>query len=529
MTERKIQTEAYWRSEFVVSDEDITFLNELFLEEHRPLTIAEMTRALITDYCQREEMLIRRQLAKGTVYRPNASFEIGETLVFPHLAFSVGKVVDQRAGRNPEHQDFAVISVEFDESRDGKREFAAELTEPHKLAFPDESSWESVFAISPDMLLDSYGGVVADRLQEHLRTDGNFAEFRSLWFPTAMAADVHIGLLNIAEAMLVVQERPLAPEELLSELDLPAEIPESVKVFSLNCVIAQDDRFQDVGDEEQVVWGVKRWLPEEALAVPPRLLYEEATYDRTKLDVTHLQLEREIDDEASHLVAPPTAAAAADAVMLLTHPHWRHGTLPLTDRTRVFFPPGAAEQCTRITFLDRVSQTQFTGYVVHEHGYVCGLGEWYRANNVPVGAYIKLERTGDRSTVAVDLVPRRMQRQWTRMIAANAEGELSFLMQKRPIACEYDEFCLLDEPDRSVGDTLWLQEQGRDRELLDLTTSVFLELAKLTPSVTVHAKTLYAAVNVIRRCPPGRVFATLFSVPEFVTTGDGYWIYQGGG
>jgi len=45
----------------------------------------------------------------------------------------------------------------------------------------------------------------------------------------------------------------------------------------------------------------------------------------------------------------------------------------------------------------------------------------------------------------------------------------------------------------------------------------------------VHGKTLYTAVNVLRRCPPGLVFATLFGVRGFITTGDGYWVLQGGG
>jgi hypothetical protein len=165
---------------------------------------------------------------------------------------------------------------------------------------------------------------------------------------------------------------------------------------------------------------------------------------------------------------------------------------------------------------------------VHEYGYVYGLVNWYEEHEIPVGAHIKLARTGEPRTVAIDVVPRRMQREWARMISATDDGKLTFDMQKRPIACEYDELLLLDEPDRSVGDALWSREQERDRPLQELVTDVFLELAKLTPSVAVHAKTVYSAVNVIKRCPPGLVFAALFSVPAFITTGDGYWVYQGG-
>jgi hypothetical protein len=120
-----------------------------------------------------------------------------------------------------------------------------------------------------------------------------------------------------------------------------------------------------------------------------------------------------------------------------------------------------------------------------------------------------------------------MQREWTRMVATNTDGGLGLTMQKRPVACEYDELCLLDEPDRDIGDALWQETQEHDQPLDALIKSVFLELAKLTPSVTVHAKTLYVAVNVVKRCPPGLVFSTLFRRSEFVTTGDGYWVFQG--
>jgi len=523
--DRRIQTEGYWRDEFEVTDQDLTFLNDQFLEEHRPIALMDLARSLIVDYCRRTEAAVQRQLAKGTVYRPNAAFEIGEQVVFPHLDFAVGTVVSQREGHNPEYQAFEVITVEFEDGQE-KTEFAAELQEPHKLAFADESSWESVFAISPDMLYDSYGELVATKLSQVFADRGDYVEFRGYWLPGAMAVDIHVGLLNIAEAMLVMQEKPLQPQELLGELDLPDEVPDEIKIFCLNKMVSRDERFIDVGTESQVVWSLQRWIPEAARKAPDYMRYEPVTYDRTGLDVTHLQLEREIDDEASQLMAPPTAAAATDLTLLLTYPHWRNGSLPLTARTRVFFPKGLPGQLSQITFLDRVGGGQFTGWVVHEHKYVYGLADWYEANNIPVGAHIRLERTQDPLVIAVDFVPRRMQREWTRMVVMGEDGRLAFTMQKRPIACEYDELCLIDELDREVGDQV-RSAIDPQADLGEVTRDVFLELAKLTPSVAVHAKTLYSALNVAERCPPGRVFATLFSMPEFVTTGDGYWVYQG--
>jgi hypothetical protein len=533
VTERKIQTEAFWRDEFAMTDEDVSSIEELFLDEHRPLSLSELSSSLIAHYYEREENLIRRQLSRGRVYRPNASFAVGEQLVFPQLDFALGTVVGEREGNNPEYQNFKVIAVEFEDGEEAGaprevREFAADLKEPHKLSFPDEADAANLLSISAADLYESYGDVVQERLAKYLTGDPDFIEFRGLWLPKGMAPDVHIGLLNIAEAMLVIEEKPLPPQQLLRELDLPKEIPVEVKVFALNARIAQDERFVDVGDEERILWALRRWLPQNAATPPGHLRYEPVSYDRTVLDVTHLQIEREIDDEASRLVAPPTAAAARELTLILTYPHWRYGTLPLTQRTRVFFPTGLPGQRTQITFLDRAGGTEFSGCVVHEHHYVYGLEAWYKANEVPAGAYIKLQRADDPHTVAVDLIPRRMQREWTRMVTLDADGGLAFSMQKRPIACEYDELCLIDEPDPEVGDALRAQERALDRPLRELVRHVYLELAKLNPSVTVHGKTLYTAVNVLRRCPPGLVFATLFGVRQFITTGDGYWVLQGG-
>jgi hypothetical protein len=46
------------------------------------------------------------------------------------------------------------------------------------------------------------------------------------------------------------------------------------------------------------------------------------------------------------------------------------------------------------------------------------------------------------------------------------------------------------------------------------------EMSKLTPQGHVHAQELYSAVNIVRRTPPGPLFALLASMPEFIHVGD---------
>ena len=47
------------------------------------------------------------------------------------------------------------------------------------------------------------------------------------------------------------------------------------------------------------------------------------------------------------------------------------------------------------------------------------------------------------------------------------------------------------------------------------------ELVKLNPQGTVHAKSVYSAVNVVRRTPPGPVFHALISNRRFRDVGNG--------
>jgi hypothetical protein len=52
------------------------------------------------------------------------------------------------------------------------------------------------------------------------------------------------------------------------------------------------------------------------------------------------------------------------------------------------------------------------------------------------------------------------------------------------------------------------------------------ELVKLSPQGTVHAKTIYSAVNILKRMPPGPIFALLSTESCFVQMGGGYWTFD---
>jgi hypothetical protein len=358
---------------------------------------------------------------------------------------------------------------------------------------------------------------------ERLEATDDIVPFGDLWLSKAMMADIHVGHLNIAEAMVDVSGAPLPTEELLKEIDLTDEISLPIQVFSLNHALANDERFKDVGTTGKMLWYLTRLIPPEVLYPPRRLQYRPIPHDRSVLSEELFQLEREIDDETSDLIAPPGLDNARGVAFVLNYPHRRLGTLPLTAKTCNFFPPGTTQH-TMITLVDINSGQEMPGWVNHRHRYVYGLEQWYEDNDIPVGAFIQLERTKDPFKIGVGFKRRRMRREWVR-VAEASDDELRFAVRKMPISCEYDETMLVWAEASPEVDALWIKAEESEKPLEEIVEHVFLELAKLNPQGIVHAKTVYSAFNIVRRCPPAPIFAELVSGAAYVDVGDGQWRY----
>ncbi len=82
---------------------------------------------------------------------------------------------------------------------------------------------------------------------------------------------------------------------------------------------------------------------------------------------------------------------------------------------------------------------------------------------------------------------------------------------------------ILGADDLKGVDALWQPTEQPTQDLVETMREMMVELSRLNPQHTVHAKTLYSAVNVVRRCPPGPIFATLVARPEFEHVGGPYW------
>jgi hypothetical protein len=174
--------------------------------------------------------------------------------------------------------------------------------------------------------------------------------------------------------------------------------------------------------------------------------------------------------------------------------------------------------------VDADTGEQFPAWVVRQGRYVFGLDEWYRRYDVPAGGHLVVRRGENAGQVIVRANKRRPTREWVRTAAASPDGRLAFSMQKQLIGVDYDDLMMVAAGNQAAVDEVWLKSQslpfGR------LVADVFRELAKLNPQSAVHAKTLYAAVNVARRSPPGPIFAELVSRPYYALVGDAYWRFD---
>jgi len=522
VTQRQTQTAFYWEDNFTVEEADIEHLYNILLEGETPLSSDELVLALIRRRMEREERAIQQQLYHGgSAYLPKDAYAIGQELTFPNLQFAAGRVIAVRAGSNSELGDFDVITVDFGEGKK-PREFAARLAD-HKLneinsRIDDGNAPQR----SAEELAAEVGRIVQAKLEAKFRAKGDIVRIAGRWFPRPLLADINQGHLNLAEAALdMAGGGPLPTSELLRHLDLPSGINSNLKTFSLDYALQEDSRFDEVGPAGEVVWFLHRLEPPEVLSIPRHLRCEAAP--AVSLPEVLTNLESDLDDEYG---PHRDGEAASDEVTLyLTFPHLRAGTLPLSQKLAALFPTAYETPRIRFTLVDAHTGEKRPGWVVRPGRYVFGLAEWYRKYEVPVGGTITVRRGGAPGEVVVKIARRKPVREWVRTAAVN-EGRVSFAMQKRPVSVEYDEQMIVAVDNTSAIDQVWQRMDERKPSLEKVVADMFRELAKLTTQSAVHARSLYSAVNVIRRAPPGPIFAELVSRPHFVHVGDAYWRFD---
>jgi hypothetical protein len=310
---------------------------------------------------------------------------------------------------------------------------------------------------------------------------------------------------------------PLLTSALLKDVALPEGVNPKLAEFSLNYALQEDDRFDEVGPAGQVLWCLRRLEPAEVRDVPMYLEYSPIPYDRLLLTPQMVDLEAHLDDELSG-VESTGSANVKEVTLALIFPHLRAGTLPLSSRVRSLFPTAYESPRVRFTLVDGKTKQKMPGWVVREHGYVYGLRDWYKANELMPGSLVTIRRSDNPGEVIIEAKTYRATKDWIRTVIVGTDGGVVFAMLKQSISAEFNDRMAFAIPSVAAVDQLWLQNNNRPFERL--VADMIREMSKLTPQGHVHAQELYSAVNIVRRVPPGPLFTLLSSKPEFVHVGD---------
>lgn len=506
--------EDYWNS-FNLQEEDIEFLYNHLLEKETPLTSRELIDALVKERIRRETLALERQRSsKGDVYIPKEHYRLQQNLVFPGFGWKQGQVVGVRPGRNPELGEFEVIQVLLEDGE--QKELASGLVE-HVLNTPPDLTQVDPM-LDPRRVLKLYESDLIINLEAELEKNPDFVRIAGRWFPRTLLVDINAGHLNLAEAVLdMAGGGPLPTASLIEQIGLSTTENPKLVEFSLDLALQEDPRFDEVGPAGEVVWFLQRLEPAEVNQPPAHLRYSEIEYDRSQFTQAMVELEKELDDELS----PVSGKSSQEEVEIrLIYPHWRSGTLPLSARMRHLFPTAYETPHIRFTLVDGNTGKKFPGWVVRPKRYVFGLKDWYQEQGVMPGSLVWVRRGQNSGEVLVRCEPRRSSRDWIRTLLVGSDGGIVFAMLKQAVSAAYDERMGIAVPDPEAVDLVWQRLQKEKVPFERVVVNTVRELAKLNPQSHVHASELYAAVNVLRRCPPGPILALLASRSWFVHVGD---------
>jgi hypothetical protein len=503
----------YW-TDLQITQQDVEYLHNHLFELETPLTARELVSVLIDERIRVERLAVQeRRQTGGKTYLPRESYQVGDELIFPALNWRHGKVTAVREGTNPEMGAFAVLTIDL--GNGSERLFASNLSN-HMLNDQPVTVEEPGF--NAEEILRTQGGEIEKKIEAAFRADDDLVRIAGRWFPRALLVDVNVGHLNLAEAVLdMAGGEPLPTSALLKDVALPEGLNPKLAEFSLNLALQEDERFDEVGPAGEVLWCLRRLEPEEVREAPMHLRYSPVEYDRSVLTQQMLDLEAQLDDELSEIQGKPNKDVKEVTVALI-YPHLRSGTLPLSARVRPLFPTAYESPRVRFTLVDGRTKQKMPGWVVREYGYVFGLREWYKANELMPGSLVRIRRSENPGEVIIEAKTYRSTKDWVRTVIVGTDGGMVFAMLKQSISAEFNDRMAFAIPSVETVDQLWLQDKKPSFE--KLVADMIREMSKLTPQGHVHAQELYSAVNIVRRVPPAPLFALLASKPEFTHVGD---------
>ncbi|MBI5302841.1 MAG: hypothetical protein HY868_11955 [Chloroflexi bacterium] len=496
---------------------DVEHLYALILERGAPVASRELATHLIEWRVREEERRIAESAARGApLYQPKQSYAVGQHLLFSVFDDREGEIVHVRAGENARYGNFKVIAVQFD-GEAGVREFAADYPATHPLNQDPAPLLESLSGAEQAVI--EHGDAVTARLIQRLSGEKEFVRIEEGWYLRGLLPQIHDGHLNLAEAAIEQANDAQSTAELLKIMDLPPTAKKNASVYALNLALASDTRFDEVGPSNEPRWYLTRLeLPESRerpailQAAPARAL---TLPDELETVAAELHDETDTNGNGNHPAAPRD-----EVTLVLTYPHRRAGTLPMTPAVRALVPAFTRPRL-KITLVDSIMGGKLIAFAVNDGQYIAGMANWFAAHKLAPGAYVTLKRTADPLTLHLEYQPQRERSLWVR-VARGLNGKLTFAQERRPVAHKYDEDMLILVNDPPSIDAV--AQSLRDQRLGALLEEIFPELAKLSGAGRVHAKTLYSAVNLVRRAGPRTVLGALTESRAITSVGGGYFV-----
>ena len=507
--------ESFWTN-YQVNDKDLDSLYNHLLETQIPTTNSELAKILIRNIIQvQKENLQKERLGEGEVYLPKGKYSKGQVLVFPIRNWQKGIVVDKTGGKNPELPDLEVITVQF--ADDSKVQFAANILD-HKLNNPLD--YDDTEFLNYDFVVSKFHELISKKLDTILSKTEDLVCIAGSYFPRALLVDVNVGHLNLCEAVLEMNAGgPLSTPELINQIELPTDVNSNLTEFSLNLALQEDTRFDEVGPAGKILWFLNRLEPDGVQNTPTTLRYSQEPVEISEDLEQFRSLGIELCDELESDCGCDTEVD--ETTIILTYPHWRAGTLPLTEKMKQLFPTAYETPRIKFDFVDGHSQTLFPGWVVRPAKYIYGLRDWYEKEGFIPGSYIHVKKGQEPGQVLIKADKLRSTKEWIRTVLVGADGGLVFALLKQVVTCSFDDRMALAISDVEAVDKLW---DSRSRQPIEKTIHFIMqELGKLTPQGQIHAQEIYAAVNLIRRCPPSQIIKVLFSEPWASHLGDLYF------
>ena len=125
-----------------------------------------------------------------------------------------------------------------------------------------------------------------------------------------------------------------------------------------------------------------------------------------------------------------------------------------------------------------------------------------------------------------NLKDNKENKEWIKTVLVGSDNGIVLAMLKQSINADYNERMALVVTDTETLDNIWRSQIYKNETIEKTINKIMRELIKLNPQGQVHAQELYAAVNVVRRCPPSAILQVLLDNPAIDYLGDLYFKYK---